>query len=69
MPFQLSASAWLGYEVGRVKSVLLGHLDPEETYTVGEILALLSEFGLDYSNPEYLEIGPQLISDGFLIAV
>lgn len=64
--YQLTHAAWLAHEKERVSGVLLQNLDPGVEYTVAEILALLRDFGLDYSNPEYMEIGPELIADGLI---
>ena len=69
MPYQLTQSAWLAREVERVKGVLLVHMEPGTEYTVEELLAMLSEYGLYYSNPEYVEIGQVLIADGTIEAV
>ena len=65
-PYRLTHDVWLAKEVERAKRVLLVHLDPEQEYTIAELLSLLSSYGLHYSNPEYLPIGLALIGEGIL---
>lgn len=67
--YKLSASAWLGREVSRARGVLVVHMERDREYTVEEVLAMLSEYGLHYSNPQYAEIGQQLIAAGVIEAV
>ena len=67
--YKLTSSAWLAREVERAKGVLLVHMKPGIAYTVDELLAMLSEYGLDYSNPEYQTIGAELIQRGVIEAV
>lgn len=67
--YKLTSSAWLAREVARARGVLLVHLVKGREYTVAEVLVILSEFGLHYSNPEYVEIGQQLVADGLIEAV
>ena len=69
MPYKLTPAAWLAREVERAKGVLLVHMKPNITYTVEELLAMLSEYGLYYSNPEYQDIGKELIKQGVIQAV
>ncbi len=66
MPYQLTESAWLTRETERVTGVLLQQLVRGQEYTVAEVLQLLKDYGLDYTNPEYVEIGQQLIADGII---
>ncbi len=67
--YKLTSSAWLARQVKRSKGVLLVHMEKDREYTVEELLAMLSSYGLHYSNPEYVEIGQQLIADGLIEAV
>ena len=67
--FQLTPATWLAREVERAKGVLLVHMAPGTEYTVDELLAMLSEYGLHYCNPEYQEIGKELIKQGVIQAV
>lgn len=69
MPYKLSNSAWLTREVERVKGVLAQQMKPGQTYTTEQLLTLLKDLGLDYSNPEYQQIGQKLLTDGFLVQV
>lgn len=69
LTYKLTSSAWLAREVERAKGVLLAHMEPGTEYTVKELLTMLHDYGLDYSNPEYQEIGNKLIQDGFIEAV
>ena len=62
----LTATAGLAREVERAKSILLVHMQPGRAYTVDELLTMLADYGLDYSNPEYQEIGKVLISQGVI---
>ena len=69
MPYRLTPAAWLARETERAKGVLLVHMTPGTAYTVDELLAMLSECGLYYSNPEYQGIGKELIKQGVIEAV
>jgi hypothetical protein len=66
MAYKLTATAWLERETERVKSVLLVHMDPDMEYSGQELLDLVCDHGLDYSNPEYQGIRDQLIADGVI---
>jgi hypothetical protein len=68
MPYRIDHGVWLAKEVRRVKSVLMVHMVDGQEYTVSEILDLLKSYGLDYTNPEYIELGQELVSSGFLDA-
>ena len=68
MPYKLTTAAWLARETERAKGVLLVHMKPGIEYTVEELLVMLSEYGLHYSNPEYLPIGAELIKQGVIQA-
>lgn len=67
--YRLSQSSWLTYEAARARSVLLVHMEPERAYTVEELLRMLEDYGLHYSNPEYVEIGQVLLGEGLIEAV
>ena len=67
--YKIAPTAWLAREIERAKGVLLVHMKPGTGYTVEELLAMLSEYGLYYSNPEYQEIGKELIKQGIIQAV
>jgi hypothetical protein len=69
MPYKLSDAAWLAREVERVKGALGARMVHGQAYTTEELLALLKDLGLDYSNPEYLPIGQKLLQDGYLQSV
>lgn len=69
MPYKLTDAAWLAYETERAKGVLTVHMEHDQEYTIEELLAMLHDYGLDYSNPQYVEIGAALIADGTLEAV
>jgi len=64
--YRLTTTAWLAREVERAKGILLMHMQPGRAYTVDELLTMLADYGLDYSNPEYQEIGKVLISQGVI---
>lgn len=64
--YKLTEAAWLEYQAARAKGLLLAHLDPDLEYTVQEVLTLMADYGLTYSNPEYVGIGQQLIADGII---
>lgn len=68
MPFKIAHTEHLALEVERAKGVLLAHMVNGQEYTVGELLQMLKDYGLDYSNPQYTEIGQTLLADGFLVA-
>lgn len=67
MPYRISADEHIAHEAQRVKGVLLSHMDPAVDYTLDDLLSLCADYGLDYTNPEYQEIGQALITDGFLV--
>ena len=67
--YRLTPAAWLARETERAKGVLLCHMQPGQAYTVNELLAMLADYGLDYSNPEYEPIGKELIKQGTIQAV
>lgn len=67
--YRLTSSAWLAREAGRAKGTLLVHLEKGRSYSIQEILTLLADYGLRYTNPEYAAIGQQLIAEGILEAV
>ena len=67
--YKLTPTAWLARETERAKGVLLVHMQPNTSYTVEELLAMLSAYGLHYSNPEYQEIGKELIKQSVIEAV
>jgi hypothetical protein len=56
-------------ETERAKGVLLQHLVKGQEYTVAEVLQILADYGLHYSNPEYASIGANLIADGTIESV
>ena len=64
--YQLTTTARLAREVERAKGILLVHMQPGKAYTAEELLTMLADYGLHYSNPEYLEIGKVLISQGVI---
>ena len=66
--YKLTPAAWLARETERAKGVLLAHMQLNTAYTVEELLAMLSEYGLYYSNPEYEQIGKELIKQGVIQA-
>ena len=66
MPYQLTHTAWLDREKARAAAVLTVQLEKDTAYTVAEILAILADCGLTYNNPEYAEIGAELIADGLI---
>lgn len=66
MPFVLSHVSYLEREVERAKGVLLVHMEDGQEYTQEELIRMLADYGLDYSNPEYVEIGMILLDEGFL---
>jgi len=59
----------LAYEVDRAHGILLVHMVKGQAYTVEEVLTLLKDYGLDYSNPEYAAIGSVLIAEGVIEVV
>ena len=67
MGYQLSSDVWLHAQVNRCKGVLLMHMDPNETYTLQEMLALCADLGLVYSMEVYQQIGQCLLAEGFLV--
>ena len=67
--YKLTPAAWLARETERAKGVLLVHMEPGTEYTIEVLLAMLSEYGLYYSNPEYQEIGKELLKQGIIQAV
>ena len=67
--YRLTPTAWLAREVERAKSILLVHMKPGWAYTTEELLTMLADYGLHYSNPEYLEIGKVLVSQGVIEVV
>jgi len=64
--YRLTTTAWLAREVERAKSILLVHMKPGQAYTTEELLTMLADYGLVYSNPEYQEIGRELIRQGVI---
>ena len=64
--YRLTSSARLAREVERAKGILLVHMQPGRAYTVEELLTMLADYGLHYSNPEYVEIGKVLVSQGVI---
>jgi len=64
--YRLTATTWLDLAVERAKGILLVHMQPGRAYTTEELLTMLANYGLVYSNPEYLEIGKVLISQGVI---
>jgi len=64
--YRLTTTAWLAREVERAKGILLVHMQPGVTYTAEELLTMLADYGLVYSNPEYQEIGRELIRQGVI---
>lgn len=69
MPYQLSRDLWVDQQVLRVEGILIQNMVLGQDYTVEEVLALLHDYGLDYSNPAYQEIGAKLIAQGILVVV
>jgi hypothetical protein len=69
MTYKLTDAAWLARETERAKGILLQHLVKGQEYTVAQVLQVLADYGLDYTNPEYVEIGNQLVADGVIEAV
>ena len=68
MPYKITDTAWLDREIARAKGIVLQHMVKDQEYTVAEILALLVDYGLNYTNPEYQAIGAALIADGTIEA-
>lgn len=68
MPYKLTDAAWLARETARARGILECNLVRGQEYTVAEVLQLLADYGIDYTNPEYAEIGAQLIADGVIEA-
>lgn len=66
--YKLTDAAWLARETERAQGILLQHLVKGQEYTVDEVLQILVDYGLDYSNPEYVDIGNQLVADGVIEA-
>ena len=64
--YRLTQSSRLAREVERAKGILLVHMKPGWAYTTEELLTMLADYGLHYSNPEYQEIGKVLISQGVI---
>jgi len=64
--YRLTATTRLAREVERAKGIFLVHMQPNRAYTIEELLTMLADYGLHYSNPEYLEIGKVLISQGVI---
>lgn len=64
--YTLSHEVWLAKEVERARGILLVHMEDGRGYTLEELLTLCADYGLHYTNPEYQEIGQQLIMAGFL---
>lgn len=64
--YKLTSATWLAREAERVKGVLAQQMEPGREYTVEELLTILKDYGLDYSNPEYQQIGQALIAEGFI---
>jgi len=64
--YRLTTAAWLAREVERAGGILLVHMQPGVAYTVADLLTMLADYGLYYSNPEYLEIGKVLVSQGVI---
>jgi len=64
--YRLTTTAWLAREVERAKGILLVHMQPDRGYTAEELLTMLADYGLDYSIPEYQQIGKVLISQGVI---
>lgn len=68
MPYRLTHDGWVVQQADRCKGILMQQMVNGQDYTVQELLDLLSEYGLDFSNPSYQEIGAILLADGFLEA-
>ena len=64
--YRLTQSSRLAREVERAKSILLVHMKPGWAYTTEELLTMLADYGLHYSNPEYQGIGQELIRQGVI---
>lgn len=67
--YRIVSATKLGYEVNRARGVLLVHMEAGQVYTVEELLLLLKDYGLDYTNPEYISIGSALVADGTIETV
>lgn len=69
MPYQLKHSRWIRVQADKVSGVLMQNMDVNQTYTVGDLLDLCANLGLEYTLPVYAEIGVLLVADGILDVV
>ncbi len=69
MPYKLTPAAWLAKETERAKGVLLTHMQPGVAYTAEQLIAMLLDYGLDYSSAVLQQIGAELIKQGTIQVV
>lgn len=67
--YRLSDAVILARRTAQARTILEVNMEPDQEYTVAEILALLGKHGLHLSNPDYVEVGQVLLDDNTLTAV
>ena len=65
MIVRLTNAAWLEYEAGRVRGILLCHLS-REGMLVSELRRLIKSWGLSYTPEELVLLRDKLVADGVI---
>lgn len=64
--YKLTDTAWLERETAKVRLFLIENLEKGREYSADDLLYLLRQADIFYTNPEYLPIGQALIAEGLI---
>lgn len=69
MPDELTNAAWAKREAAKVRCVLQEKMEQNQGYSTDDLLYLLRDNGLFYTNPEYAPIEAILLTEGLIEAI